>query len=277
MCLSDYLLKYKFYEYSNGNFVTKSVTGVIETNNHTINKFHKFHGQAGQDQVVVGLLDSKTNGYFVDLAANHYMVYSNTFTIEQKFNWSGICIEPNPQYLLDLVRYRLCKVLVNPVSNKNDDSVSFKIRTVFSGIIGKDMDNKEDANNSEDIITLTTVTLSTLLTYFRAPTVIDYLSLDVEGAESLVLQGFDFKQYTFLIITIERPTISIHSTLTSHQYWFYSVLSNWGDVVYVHRSIPNFHVIMDKMVIQKSRNTNWHRASHHYLLEPIWKHDIHQE
>ena len=46
---------------------------------------------------------------------------------------------------------------------------------------------------------LKTVPLADLLKHADAPAEIDYLSLDVAGAEALVLDGFPFDRYTFKV------------------------------------------------------------------------------
>jgi hypothetical protein len=51
---------------------------------------------------------------------------------------------------------------------------------------------------------INTITLIDLLKKYKAPKIIDYLSLDIEGAEFDSLKNFDFKEYIFRIITIEH-------------------------------------------------------------------------
>jgi hypothetical protein len=50
-----------------------------------------------------------------------------------------------------------------------------------------------------------TVSVARLLDDFGAPSVIDYLSLDIEGAEWWAFSTFPWHRYKFLTITIERP------------------------------------------------------------------------
>jgi hypothetical protein len=66
--------------------------------------------QAGQDTMIISLFGQKSNGFFVDLASNHYTLLSNSFSLEQWNNWKGVCIEPNPMYLQGLLANRKCKV-----------------------------------------------------------------------------------------------------------------------------------------------------------------------
>ena len=50
----------------------------------------------------------------------------------------------------------------------------------------------------------TTTTVTELLKQAKAPRVLDYVSIDVEGAEVLVLQGFDFGHYCIRAMNIEH-------------------------------------------------------------------------
>lgn len=51
--------------------------------------------QCNQDMLVHDLLQKKTQGYFIDLAANDATVFSNSYQLEKQFDWNGLCFEPN--------------------------------------------------------------------------------------------------------------------------------------------------------------------------------------
>ena len=55
---------------------------------------------------------------------------------------------------------------------------------------------------------LYTVSLQEILRNHRAPHVIDYLSLDAEGAEDFLMNHFPFDKYRIKIMTVERPNLS---------------------------------------------------------------------
>jgi len=143
------------------------------------------YAQAGQDLAVLTLLDGKTGGFYVDLAANHFHQLSNTFALDVEYDFRGVCIEPNQMYLHGLVARRSCDVVVNPVSDKSGDHITFRMNHVYGGIVGSNMDNKPSGSAESDL-TLETVTLTETLDYVKAPREMDYLSLDVEGAELMV-------------------------------------------------------------------------------------------
>jgi FkbM family methyltransferase len=236
--------------------------------------------QCEQDKLVLKLLDGKRNGFFVDLAANDYMKLSNSYSIERYFNWSGICIEPNPEYLDGILSHRKCKLVVNPIYSGMNETVKFRFRGHESGIIGDEMDNKETKEPTTDV-ELHTVTLKTVLQHFNAPRVIDYFSLDVEGGEYSVLKSF-FESlqnnYVFLILTIERPTEQLHNLLLKHHYIFLTSLrqvmydkSYYGECIYVHHSIPKLQKIYREYRTAEI-NTAWRNTvsnnleKHPYLL-----------
>ena len=172
----------------------------------------KFIGQKGQDKWVIDtIFNYKTGGYFVDLAATDGVTINNTLLLERKLNWDGICIEPNPKYYDKLKKNRNCNVTDVVVDKANDIEIKFRIDNgELGGIVDIDTDNNEKYRGNQlknaTILNLKTKTLEYVLDKFNAPKVIDYLSLDVEGAEERILRNFPFNKYTFLAMTIERPT-----------------------------------------------------------------------
>ncbi len=62
-------------------------------------------------------------------------------------------------------------------------------------------------------------TLNNLLLKGSAPNLIDFLSLDVEGAELEVLKGIDFEKFRFKYIVLESRNIKLtNSFLSKHSY-----------------------------------------------------------
>ena len=70
------------------------------------------------------------------------------------------------------------------------------------------------------------------------PTVVDYLSLDVEGYEeqALASRGGLFERYTFRVMTIERPSPTLRRRLQAHGYQYVSYKLGCYDQLWVHQS-----------------------------------------
>jgi len=224
-----------------------------------------FIGQKGQDEWIIDtILKYQKNGYFVDLAATDGIKINNTLLLEQELGWNGICIEPNPNYYKLLKQNRKCHLTDIVIDKDNDSTIDFRIDNgELGGIVDKDTDNNHKIRGKQlkkaKILKLKTKTLDFILDHFKAPKIIDYLSLDVEGAEERILSNFPFNRYTFLTMTIERPTPKLEKVLFDNGYVFVrksGVKRNGHDTFYVHKSIPNFDDIIKEKYSPTPRK-NW--------------------
>ena len=175
-----------------------------------------YKSQHGQDWWVDRTLAGKRGGFFLDLAAADGVWISNTYFLEKHRGWQGICIEPNPEMFSKLCAERSA-TCVNRCISDRVETIEFRIDTgVVGGIVAEDTDNKPGSGGT--IMTMETVTLTEVLDEFGAPRYIDYFSLDVEGAEDRVIRGLDFDRYEFGLLTVERPSEYLDSTLSHHGY-----------------------------------------------------------
>ena len=179
--------------------------------------------------------------YFVDLAANHPVVGSNTFGLERR-GWEGLCIEPNPEYVAMLRKQRKCK-LASVVIDRDEREVQFELAGAMGGIMDQRFDNRASGLAVKGRVrpavqTIRTQPFQQVLRNASAPQIIDFLSLDVEGAESAVLsEAFPFDEFVFLVLAIERPPPDLNSRLFRHGYLFAKAISS-TDAFYVHASHP---------------------------------------
>jgi FkbM family methyltransferase len=172
--------------------------------------------QAGQDKWVADFFHEKRNGYFVDIGAYDGLDISNTYVLEKEFGWTGVCIEPSIRMFKKLRNNRGCR-LVNRAAYNRNEIVNFDDIGVSSLITGAGK-HRVWAN-----------TMSAILIDVNAPLVIDYISLDTEGTEYEVLQGFPFDKYEVILWTVEHNICykdkqhfdlkrNIFSILTAHHY-----------------------------------------------------------
>ena len=209
-----------------------------------------FLGNKDQDHWIIEEVfnNSKRGRFFLDMGASDGFRSSNTHILEKSFGWNGICIEPDPQLYKKLCKERKCKCL-NVCIDEKSQQVEFISNGPISGIVGDDTDNcfekrKElilRARKTNNTTIIETNTLYEILEEHNAPKIIDYFSFDVEGAETRILRNFPFQSYTFLAITIERPTPELNSILFKNGYVF--VKNHKVDSFYVHSSIPNINEI----------------------------------
>jgi hypothetical protein len=200
----------------------------------------KWFSQVRQDEVVLKMLSNGKGsgiqgGFFVDLASNDATSISNSYILERDYHWTGLCIEPNPTYWYGLTHYRPnCQLVAAVVGAQRMDQVDFLFETgAFGGIIGTQFDNGPIKKGKSKV--QYTVTLLEILERYNAPKVIDYLSLDVEGAEEFIMQHFPLQNYKIRILTVERPSDGLREILKSHGYEYLMKLSTWGETLWAHQ------------------------------------------
>jgi hypothetical protein len=191
--------------------------------------------QYHQDLWVLHTLNYKRNGFFVDVGAAHYQKLSNTYYLEKEFGWNGICIEGNGFFFEELVTNRSAKCVQAYVSTDTElTRICHSKKTPGDAKDHGFGDFLEDHNTgltpSMGYSIITPKLLMDILIANNAPSVIDYLSIDIEGADFPVLQTIDFDRYTFMTITIEDNipsyTFPIIRFLNSRGYTFSGKIGN---------------------------------------------------
>ncbi|CAD7961420.1 unnamed protein product [Amoebophrya sp. A120] len=187
------------------------------------------HGQAGQDWLVQSLLNCKSmgvsgaNGFFIELGSHDASIISNSLLLEKKFNWQGLCLEADPQYLSGYKQRKNCKLVQNIIGYPTGREVEFAFHPPetngLSGIIGNNFDNtKQNLQYGTSAQKTRVISLEDVWRHFNAPSTIDYFSLDVEGAESLVMENFPWDKLRFRVLTVERAKPDLQLLLQKHGY-----------------------------------------------------------
>ena len=182
----------------------------------------RWHSQCSQDVTVHALLGAAR--YFVDIAANDPISLSNTRALERDYGWNGLCIEANPQYHVALAQHRNCTVLGAAISDE-ERMHDF----VADGALGGLVANGTDQALRRPNYLVGGVTFGRALEAFRVPREVDYLSLDVEGAEHLVMHTFPWATHRINVLTVERPKPVLGAALRRHGYRHVCTHGPFGD------------------------------------------------
>lgn len=160
---------------------------------------YKKYSQLGQDDWV---LSKHKTGYFVEIGAYDGISLSNTLKLEEN-GWSGLCVEPNPKLYEQLAKNRKCNLSNLAVHNKSNEKIKFQCGDVYGGI-QQYLDHEATKVGINDIIEVTTVTLDDILFIVNAPKNIEYISIDTEGNELLILESFPMDKWNVDLWTIEH-------------------------------------------------------------------------
>lgn len=220
-------------------------------------RFSLTTSQAGQDYwIFAEAFDEMRRGYFLDIGAHDGITLSNTYLLETKYKWTGICIEANPISFEKLRRNR-STTCVNICLDQSEREVEFVLDDVLGGIADRDVRNKDADAASPKMTTLKARPLVSILEECAAPCDIDYLSIDVEGAEERVLGGFDFQKYTFKAITIELPGERLRNVFKSNGYILLREIPCL-DCLYIHQDfIEQYHRNLFRFYEKKHFAIRW--------------------
>jgi FkbM family methyltransferase len=172
------------------------------------------YSQLGQDVLALAITDFKRNGYFVEFGAMDGKYASNTYLLEKDYEWTGIVAEPARVFHKDLPINRSCIIDHRAVTDVTGNQVEFKEvdeQLGLSGIVehfhDKDWAVKVRAQSQGPVYTVPTVSLDDLLEQHQAPNNIDYISIDTEGSEYLILKNFNFKKYSVGFFSVEHNNV----------------------------------------------------------------------
>lgn len=201
-----------------------------------LNNFRSINmnSQLGQDALAFTLFGD--SGYFVEFGAADGFHLSNTYILENNYNWKGILSEPNIIYHESLKK-RSCIVDTRCVYSTSGETVKFasvnsapELSTI-STYAYLDHWGSQRSNNLESLVV--TVTLDDLLDQHSAPMDIEYISIDTEGSELDILSQFSFTRNVKLF-TIEHNYTNnrdkIYELMTSKGYTrILEQFSHWDD------------------------------------------------
>jgi FkbM family methyltransferase len=182
------------------------------------------------------------SGYFVELGANDGVTQSNSLYFEKSRNWRGLLVEPTPQNYLKCRQNRAAKNSIYCAACVSFDYGKEFVRIAYSNLMSTPVDLESDIldplghaqlgnqflGKTDTVFEFGAVarTLNSLMVDAGAPKLIDFLSLDVEGAELEVLKGVDHRQFRFKYILVEcRDFERLNAYLLQNDYSFVEKLS----------------------------------------------------
>ena len=175
-----------------------------------------YYSHIGQDQWVSEVFRYKRNGFFLDFGSLDGVLTNNTYVLETDLRWHGICVEANPTYYPAVCSSRRV-ITVNaalwPQSRESIEMLDAHGLSSVTKYSSADKVGPLRAQISRRRFHVDTINPTELLDRFSAPTLIDYMSLDVEGCELDVLEALDLSRYKFGLMTIEHGEVRERQSL----------------------------------------------------------------
>jgi hypothetical protein len=201
---------------------------------------HLYRSQFGEDGILWQVFRQRPVGYFIEVGAYDGVTLSNTFFLEQ-MGWCGLLVEPIPVLAQRAAAARPRSRVIAAAASRPEKKGTAKF-TVTQNVpvlsfLEADQDHvdrciREGAQLVEIEVPVTT--LDDILMQerrnpapFGSPWIprkgwqIDLVSIDTEGCELDVLEGFNLERYTPRILLIENDRASgsdIEPYLEKHGY-----------------------------------------------------------
>lgn len=177
-------------------------------NNYLDGYVLKSYSQEGEDMILRRLFENQQTGFYVDVGAHHPKRFSNTYFFYKK-GWKGINIDAMPDSMKPFNKIRPRDINIEkPVSEKKQILTYYAFNEPALNGFSKELSQeRSDKDNNYHIIfekDIETSTLTEILdTNLPKNQEIDFLSIDVEGLDFIVLQSNNFNQYKPKVILIE--------------------------------------------------------------------------
>ena len=175
-----------------------------------------FHSQDGQDMYLEhNIFKGYKNGIYVDVGAHDGVSINNTLYFEKNNNWTGVNIEPIKKVFDKLVINRPNNINLNCAVCNNDGETEFLCNTGYTEMISgiknnfdpRHLQRLERENNAmgstTEVIKINTKKLQTIFDENNISHV-NYLSIDVEGAEFEVIKSINFDKVFIDVIGFEN-------------------------------------------------------------------------
>lgn len=211
-------------------------------------KNHKIsNSQLFQDLFVLFISKEMKNGKFLEFGATNGLNLSNTILLESKFNWQGLLVEPSPQWIDELKKNRpQSKILNKCIYSKSGQNIDFYVSQVGDLSTIEEFRNSDQNSMSGNCqirnqkgysVKVSTISLNEVFKKYFNGESIDYMSVDTEGSEFLILSKFNFKKYGPKIVTVEHNFTENENKLDNlfekNNYTRYFVKNSQFDAWYV--------------------------------------------
>lgn len=175
-----------------------------------------YYSQDKQDKFLEeNIFKGYKNGFFVDVGAHDGVSINNTLYFENNNNWRGINIEPIKKVYDVLLINRPKCININCAVYNNDGKTEFIYNTGYTEMISGIKDTydprheqrlKREINSQGGETKIINVNTKKLETIFDENNVshINYLSIDVEGAEFEVIKSINFDKVFIDVIGFEN-------------------------------------------------------------------------
>jgi FkbM family methyltransferase len=182
------------------------------------------HAQFAEDRILAEIFGERVDGCCVEVGANDGITGSASYLFEQR-GWRCLLVEPIPALVEEIRTHRSCRV-VNCAASSREGEAKFIVAEGVEAVSGLDLTPERiewirRVGGTIKEISVRTATLDSLLEEAGFAE-LDFITIDVEGHELSVLEGFDLDIHQPRIVIIEDNSVDgdvgVARHMTDHGY-----------------------------------------------------------
>ncbi len=162
------------------------------------------YAQYHEDIVLAALLRNVKKGFYIDVGANHEEYHSVTKYFYKK-GWSGVNVEPIERLIKKFDKKRTRDINIQAVVSDTPGTVEFREYPNHDGLSTTDTESIKETGTKIDFLDyrVKSITLKEIFAKYAKNTRVDFIKIDVEGAEGAVVRSNDWKLFHPRVICIE--------------------------------------------------------------------------
>ncbi len=180
--------------------------------------YKKTFSQCGEDIIIDFIFQQfkVKNPIYIDIGAHHPYYLSNTAFFYNK-GCLGINVEPDPQLFELIKKERPNDICLNVgVGEKSGTTANFYImsESTLNTFSKEEADRYASYGNKsiKEIINIPLLTVNDIIATYLKNQIPNFISLDVEGMDFLIIKSFDFIKYRPEVLCIETLSYTENNT-----------------------------------------------------------------
>lgn len=177
--------------------------------------------QEGEDLVLERLLGGQQSGFYVDVGAHHPIRFSNTYLLYRR-GWTGINIDASPGSMAEFRKRRPRDInLEMAISSQPGIKGLRRFDEPALNTLSQELSDQRVAEtefNYVDTVEVESMSLGDVLrAHLPARSVIDVMTIDVEGRDLDVLKSNDWGRFRPRIVIVEVLMSNVRAALVSDE------------------------------------------------------------
>lgn len=182
---------------------------------------YRSYSQSGEDLILRQIFVDKADGFYVDVGAHHPKRYSNTFYFYTR-GWRGINIDAMPGSMKAFQQTRPHDINLELGISENEGEMTFYVfnepaLNTFDAEVAR-QNNKEPFRVVNKVKVRTLSLANVLNQYLPQGQHIDFLSIDVEGLDLVVLKSNNWAQFRTDVILVESHDFEMDEPMACDVY-----------------------------------------------------------